>query len=51
MGWNNGRPNLPKGFSGTFVSSFPSRRTMNCWMPLSKSAAPLYVRDISLWDV
>ena len=41
MDWNNGRPNLPTGFSGTLPNSCPSRSTMKPLMPLSKSASAL----------
>src|SRR5258706_269429 len=41
MDWNNGRPNLPTGFSGNFASSCPSPSKMKPPMPLSKSASAL----------
>ena len=37
--WNNGLPNLPTGFSGTWARSVPFRWITNAWMPLSKSAS------------
>src|ERR1051326_6322076 len=34
------------GWSGTFASACPSRRTINCWMPLSKSASASQVISV-----